>query len=132
MADDRLEQIHQAFMQDVLPVGLAMMERVKAGDLKKVVEEFTSSSNSLEELRTQGEPKAKIFRDRLDQVSPGLGNPVMKVTVEVDQESVNTDEMQNHESLMVVLNRIHSRLETLEHCLQENPTDFSAAVVDQD
>ena len=49
-----------------------------------MVEAFTGSSDPLQQLRVEGEAAARSVRDRLDQVSPGLGNPVMAVNVAVD------------------------------------------------
>ena len=63
---------------------LAMVDRVRRGGARKMVEAFTGSSDPLQELRVEGEAAARSVRDRLDQVSPGLGNPVMAVNVAVD------------------------------------------------
>ncbi len=44
------------------------------------------SADPLGTLRQEGEPAASQVRQGLDRVSPGLGNPVMKVDVhEMDQ-----------------------------------------------
>ncbi|QNG27709.1 hypothetical protein [Synechococcus sp. HK01-R] len=85
MADPRpLDAVRLTLMQDVLPIGLALVERVRRGGAAGLVETLTTSADPFQDLRTEGEPGARELRDRLDQVSPGLGNPVMQVSVEVD------------------------------------------------
>ena len=91
MADDSLNSLHLALMQDVLPLGLAMVERGKKGGVEKIMEAFTSNSAPFEELRLEGEPAAQNVRDRLDEIKPGLGNPVTPVTVEVKEEPSTVD-----------------------------------------
>ena len=82
MAADPLDALRLTLMQDVLPVGLAVVERARQGGPRQVLAAFDgSSSDPLGQLREEGEPAAGQFRDRLDQFSPGLGNPVMKVEV---------------------------------------------------
>ena len=53
---------------------------------------------------------ARSLRNQLDQVSPGLGNPVMPVKVSV--QDPDTAEMDRQE-LNAMLERIAGRLETL-------------------
>ncbi|WP_320675898.1 hypothetical protein [Prochlorococcus sp. MIT 1300] len=122
MADESFDNIRLSFMQDVLPVGIAMFERARQGGAEKLVEAFTKSTAPLEELRLEGEPAARSLRDRLDQVAPGLGNPVMSVNVAVENEE-SVDELssfvenQEEEELAFVLTRIEARLHELEDCL---------------
>ena len=116
-------------MQDVLPVGLALVERVRAGGPAKVVESFTSgASDPLAELRDEGESAAKGVRERLDQVSPGLGNPVMPVQVAVEEPSAevvdvleegSAPEQDEEQQLGEVLERITQRLQALEAQLEQ-------------
>jgi hypothetical protein len=124
MAENQpFDTLRLALMQDVLPVGLALVERARAGGPGKVVESFTSgASDPLRELRDEGEPAAKGVRERLDQVSPGLGNPVMPVQVAVEEpsdvvidviEKGNTPE-QEERQLHEVLAGITQRLQALE------------------
>ncbi|EAQ70277.1 hypothetical protein SynRS9909_00050 [Synechococcus sp. RS9909] len=85
MADSRpFDAMRLALMQDVLPVGLALLDRARRGGPGRVVESFTTSPEPFSDLRSEGEPAAREVRERLDQVSPGLGNPVMEVAVEVE------------------------------------------------
>ena len=123
------DSLRLALMQDVLPVGLALVERVRAGGPAKVVESFTSgASDPLAELRDEGEPAAKGVRERLDQVSPGLGNPVMPVQVAVEEPSAevvdvleegSAPEQDEEQQLGEVLERITQRLQALEAQLEQ-------------
>ena len=56
----------------------------RKGGPGKVVEVFTAGSEDpIADLRQEGEPVARDVREQLDAVSPGLGNPVMSVSVSV-------------------------------------------------
>ena len=104
-SDNPLEQLRLSLMQEVLPVGLAVLERARQGGPGKVVEAFTTSSDDpLNTLKQEGEPTARSVRDQLDALSPGLGNPVMSVSVSVDEPPENQDE------LLETLQRIDQRL----------------------
>ena len=120
MADDSFDSLRLSLMQDALPVGLAMVDRVRRGGAKKIVEAFTGSSDPLQELRVEGEAAARSVRDRLDQVSPGLGNPVMAVNVAVDDVVVNSPDPQDQQILLEVLARIEGRLDALQLHLQKD------------
>ncbi len=122
------DTLRLTLMQDVLPVGLALVERVRAGGPAKVMETFTSgASDPLSELRHEGEPAAKDVRERLDHLSPGLGNPVMPVQVAVEEPSSEVRDVldedrspeQDEQQLHEVLERITQRLEALEAQLEE-------------
>ena len=114
--DNPLDQLRLSLMQEVLPVGLAVFERARDGGASKVAEVFTSgSSDPIADLREEGEPAAQSVREQLDQVSPGLGNPVMPVTVSVEEPMDTTDERQE---LMETLHRIDARLALLRDQLQ--------------
>ena len=129
MAENQpFDTLRLTLMQEVLPVGLALVERVRAGGPAKVVEPFTSGvSDPLRELRDEGEPAAKDVRERLDQVSPGLGNPVMPVQVAVEEPSAEAVEVleegnsleQEEQQLHEVLERITQRLQALEAQLEQ-------------
>ena len=93
-APNPLDQLRLTLMQEVLPVGLAMVERAREGGPGRVAEVFTAgAADPLGELRQEGEPAARSLRDQLDQVSPGLGNPVMPVKVSVqDPDTAEMDQ----------------------------------------
>ena len=120
MADDSFDSLRLSLMQDALPVGLAMVDRVRRGGARKMVEAFTGSSDPLQELRVEGEAAARSVRDRLDQVSPGLGNPVMAVNVAVDDVVVTSPDPQDQQILLEVLARIEGRLDALQTHLQKD------------
>ena len=104
-SDNPLEQLRLSLMQEVLPVGLAVLERARQGGPGKVVEAFTTSSDDpLNTLKQEGEPTARSVRDQPDALSPGLGNPVMSVSVSVDEPP------ENQEELLETLQRIDQRL----------------------
>ena len=87
MSDNRpFEAFRLSVMQDVLPVGLAMVERVRQGGASKVVEGLTSSSDPLA-ICVRKAPAARAVRERLEQVSPGLGNPVVQVDADPTRSS---------------------------------------------
>ena len=82
MAADPLDALRLTLMQDVLPVGMAMVERARRGGAREVLAAFDGSSvDPLGQLRQEGEPSASDLREQLDRLQPGLGNPVMKVDV---------------------------------------------------
>jgi hypothetical protein len=82
MAADPLDSLRLALMQDVLPVGLAVVERARKGGAAEVIAAFDgSSADPIGQLRQEGEPAASQVRENLDRFQPGLGNPVMKVEV---------------------------------------------------
>jgi len=98
-----------------------MEDRVSQGGATKVVESFTGSAGPFSDLRDEGQASARVVRERLDQVSPGLGNPVIEVTVDVDPEPAQSPPLQttseDGESLHQVLARIESRLDQLQQSL---------------
>ena len=113
-SDNPLDQLRLSLMQDVLPVGLAVLERARQGGPGKVVEVFTAGSDDpIAELRQEGEPVARDVREQLDAVSPGLGNPVMPVSVSVDEPEMVDERQDDPDDLMPTLRRIEQRLEEL-------------------
>ena len=120
MADNPLDNLRLSFMQEVLPVGIAILERVRKGGASNLVEVFSQSEEPLKDLRKEGESSAKSFRDQLDNVSPGRGNPVVSVDVEVEQELPNLDSKTEEELLLNVLERIEGLLSLLENYLGDD------------
>ena len=113
-SDNPLDQLRLSLMQDVLPVGLAVLERARQGGPGKVVEVFTAGSEDpIADLRQEGEPVARDVREQLDAVSPGLGNPVMPVSVSVDEPETVDEGQDDPDDLMPTLRRIEERLEEL-------------------
>jgi hypothetical protein len=123
MAADPLDALRLTLMQEVLPMGLAVVERARKGGPREVLAIFEGNpGDSLERLRQEGEPVASQLRDTLDRFQPGLGNPVMKVEVRnvetpaavATPASVDTDDT---EELHSSLERIAARLAVLERRL---------------
>ena len=130
MADSQpLDSLRLTLMQDVLPVGLAFVDRVRTDGAAKAMESVAKGEDPLGDLRKQGEPAAREVRERLDQISPGLGNPVMTVQVEVNEPDAAAEvidaasEMPSDRSgdpdlspaqLQEVLGRIEDRLNRLD------------------
>jgi hypothetical protein len=82
MAADPLDSLRLTLMQDVLPVGLAVVERVRKGGPAQVLAAFDGTTpDPIAQLRQEGESAASQVRESLDRFQPGLGNPVMKVEV---------------------------------------------------
>ena len=119
-SDNPLDQLRLSLMQDVLPVGLAVLERARQGGPGKVVEVFTAGSEDpIADLRQEGEPVARDVREQLDAVSPGLGNPVMPVSVSVDEPVTVEQGKDGFDDLLPTLRRIEERLEELRRRLPE-------------
>ena len=130
MAEDLIETFRLSLMQDVLPVGMAIVDRARKGGVTKIAEAFIDSDDPLEALRDEGEPAAKTFRPQLDNLSPGLGNPVVPVKVAVDENDSNFDQTRDQESLMQVLQRIQVGMEELEKHLFNDCADDSTITID--
>ena len=130
MADSQpLDSLRLTLMQDVLPMGLAFVDRVRTDGPAKAVESVAKGDDPLGDLRKQGEPAAREVRERLDQISPGLGNPVMTVQVEVKEPDAAAevidaasearpdragDSEMTSAQLQEVLGRIEDRLKRLD------------------
>ena len=125
MGDETFNRFRLSLMQDFLPVSLAMVERIRKGGAGEVVDVFTSSQDPLQDLRVEGESAAQDLRERLDQVSPGLGNPVMEVSVAVDdsKEIVIKDE----DALLELLSNIENKLDRLNKMLDGDRQHSSPA-----
>ena len=124
MAEEPLDNIRLAFMQDYLPVGLAIVERARKGGAGKLVEIFTESSDPFQELRAEGESSARSLREKLDQVSPGLGNPVMSVKVDIADDFSPSEKIDDDE-LRHVLIRIENNLDALNKYLSHKEGESS-------
>tara|TARA_B100000700_G_scaffold309438_1_gene388588 strand:- start:251 stop:634 length:384 start_codon:yes stop_codon:yes gene_type:complete len=114
MPENLFNNLRLSFMQEALPVGMAILERAKKGGPNKVVEAFvTDSDDPIDQLRQEGEPAARSIRDKLDNIKPGLGNPVMNVDVSVDAYSSASPGAIEKDLLLKNLNDIELRLDLL-------------------
>jgi len=129
MAADPFDALRLTLMQDVLPVGVAMVDRARRGGPREVLAAFDgSSADPLGQLREEGEPVASQLREGLDRFQPGLGNPVLKVEVRdvQDVQSSQPSERPDPVELQIALARIADRLTLLERHLAaaEGGTDI--------
>ncbi len=108
------QQIHLYIMEDFLPVGMAIVERAKKGGASKIVEAFTSVENPFDQLRLEGSLSAQIVREKLDQIRPGLGNPVVDVTVTPETEEIINSDSLDHKTLVNILNRMDARINAIQ------------------
>jgi hypothetical protein len=115
MAPDPLDDLRLSLMQDVLPVGLAALDRMRRGGPQELIAAFDGADpDPLDRLRQEGEPAASRVRQQLDQVSPGLGNPVMKVEV----RDVPVDPVHDPAAALPDSTELHVRLKTIEQRLR--------------
>ena len=122
MADSQpLDSLRLALMQEVLPMGLAFVDRVRTEGPAKAVESVARGDDPFGDLREQGEAAAREVRERLDQISPGLGNPVMSVQVQVDEPLQPEVAVEQGDSLELqqVLARIDGRLQRLDALMHQ-------------
>lgn len=129
MAGEPLDSLRLALMQDVLPLGMAMVERARRGGPRELIAAFEAGEGDpLTRLRQEGEPAARQLRDNLDRLQPGLGNPVVRVSVRdvpepatVSDASTTASEAgadgEDPAELQQALSRIAARLTLLENRL---------------
>ena len=118
MAKDQFRDFHLFAMESVLPFGLGIISNAKTGGLKKIME-TCRSKDPFSEFQVDGETSAKIVRDKIDQLIPGLGNPILSVDVTVEENSKDS-KITDEESLVTMLNRIDSQLNELREYLNKN------------
>mgnify|MGYP001400618479 CR=1 FL=1 len=118
MANDQLKDLHLKAMQSVLPVGMGIIKNAKAGGLKKIID-VLSSPDPFSEFQVDGETSAKTLRDQIDQLIPGLGNPVVSVDVTVE-DNITECEINDKDSLVSTLTRIDVQLNELRKFLEND------------
>jgi len=118
MAKDQLKNLHLMAMQSVLPVGMGIINNAKVGGLKKVLD-VLSSSDPFSEFQVDGESSAKNVRDKIDELIPGLGNPVVSVNVTME-ENFGEYEINDKTDLVSTLNRIDSQLNKVRQYLEND------------
>ena len=72
MAKDQLRDLHLFTMESALPFGMGIINNAKNGGFQKIMDVFKSKDPFLE-FQVYGETPAKRFRDKMDQLIPGLG-----------------------------------------------------------
>lgn len=116
MATDPFDALRLSLMQELLPVGMAVVERARKGGPRDVIEAFTTSADPLDQLKREGDSAARQLRESLDRLQPGLGNPVMKVTVRDVPPEAPAGSPDTH-ALQEALGRIGEHLALLEQRL---------------
>tara|TARA_B100000902_G_scaffold174796_1_gene168578 strand:- start:252 stop:632 length:381 start_codon:yes stop_codon:yes gene_type:complete len=118
MAQDQLRDLHLFAIESALPVGMGIIHNAKTGGLQKIINVF-KSKDPFSEFQVDGETSAKTVRDKIDQLIPGLGHPVVSVDVTVE-ENFTDYEMKDRESLVSILNRIDTQLDQMRQYLKND------------
>ena len=118
MAKDQLRNFHSFAMESALPLGMGIIKNAKTGGLQKVMDVF-KSKDPFSEFQYDGETSAKLVRDKIDQLIPGLGYPVVSVDVTVE-ENYPDYESNDQDSLVLTLNRIDSELDQLRRLISND------------
>jgi len=118
MAKDQLRDLHLFAMESFLPFGMGIINNAKSGGLKKIMD-VLGSKDPYSEFQVDGEISAKIVRDKIEEVIPGLGHPVVSVEVTVEDNYSNS-EINDQDSLVSTLNRIDSQLNQLRHYMKND------------
>ena len=120
MAKDQLRDLHLFAMESALPFGMGIISNAKNGGFKKIMD-VLKSQDPFSEFQVDGQTSAKTVRDKIDELIPGLGYPVVSVDVTIEEN--NSDyESNDQDSLVATLNKIDSELDKLRHCLGHDST----------
>ncbi len=111
MAKDQLQDLHLFVMESALPFGMGIINNAKTGGLQKIMDVF-KSEDPVSEFQVDGETSAKTVRDKIDQLIPGLGHPVVSVDVTVEEKNPDYD-IKDADSLASTLKRIDAQLSQL-------------------
>tara|TARA_Y100001968_G_scaffold138070_1_gene126298 strand:+ start:245 stop:619 length:375 start_codon:yes stop_codon:yes gene_type:complete len=118
MAKDQLRNLHLFALESALPLGMGIFEDAKTGGIQKVMD-VLKSENPFSEFQVDGENSAKAFRDKIEQIIPGLGYPVVSVDVTVS-ENYPDYENNDEEALVLILNRIDTELDQLKSLIRDD------------
>ena len=122
MAKDQLRDFHLFAMESALPFGMGIVNNAKNGGFQKIMDVLKSKDPFLE-FQVDGKTSAKTVRDKIDQLIPGLGYPVVSVDVTVEENSPDY-ESNDQDSLVSTLNRIDNELNQLRHYLSNDSKNF--------
>lgn len=108
MAFDPLQDLRLKLMNDALPLGLGAVNRLRDRGTRDLLNQLRQGKAGLETLQQDGEKSARELRDTLDQVVPGLGNPVVKVSVsevteEPDKRSSSSAELEELQRRLLLI-----------------------------
>ena len=118
MAKDLLKDFHLFAVESALPFGIGIIKNAKAGGFQKIKDVF-KSKDPFSELQVDGATSAKLIRDKIDQLIPGLGYPVVSVDVTVVEKDPQ-HESNDQDSLVSVLNRIDTDLTQLRRLISND------------
>ena len=118
MAKDQLRDFHLFAMESALPFGMGIVNNAKNGGFQKIMDVLKSKDPFLE-FQVDGKTSAKTVRDKIDQLIPGLGYPVVSVDVTVEENSPDY-ESNDQDSLVSTLNRIDNELDLLRHYISND------------
>ena len=118
MAKDQLRDFHLFAVESALPFGMGIIKNAQTGGLQKIMDVCKSKDPFLE-FQVDGETSAKIVRDKIDQLIPGLGYPVVSVDVTVE-DTYPDYESNDQDSLVSTLNRIDSQLDQLRYYISDD------------
>ena len=118
MAKDKIRDLHIFAMESALPFGMGIINNAKTGGLPKIMD-VLKSKDPFSEFQVDGKTSAKTVRDKIDQLIPGLGYPVVSVDVTVEENHPDY-EVKDQDSLVSILNRIDSQLDKLRYYLSND------------
>ena len=118
MARDQLRDFHLFAVESALPFGMGIIKNAKTGGWQKIMDVF-KSKDPFSEFQVDGETSAQSVRDRIDQLIPGLGNPVVSVDVTVEENYPDHDS-NDQESLVSTLDRINRELDQLRRFVNDD------------
>ena len=118
MAKDQLRDLHLFAMESALPFGMGIINNARTGGLQKIMNVF-QSKDPFSEFQVDGETSAKAVRDKIDQLIPGLGHPVVSVDVTIEENQTDY-EINDQDSLVSTLQRIDKQLDELSHYLNND------------
>ena len=111
MAKEKLRGLHLFAVESALPLGMGIIKNAQNGGFKKIMDVF-KSNDPFSQFQVDGDNSAKRVRDKIDQLIPGLGYPVVPVDVSVE-ENFPDSESNDQDALVSTLNRIDSELDQL-------------------
>ena len=118
MAKDQLRDLHLFAMESALPFGLGIINNAKSGGLQKIMDVF-KSKDPISEFQVDGKTSAKTVRDKIDELIPGLGHPVVSVEVTVE-ENFHDYGTNDSDALVSTLKRIDDRIDKVRHYFRNN------------
>ena len=118
MAKDQLRDLHLFAMESALPFGMGIINNAKTGGFQKLMD-ILKSEDPFSEFQVDGETSAKRMRDKIDQLIPGLGHPVVSVDVTIEEKYPDY-KSNDQDSLVSTLNRIDTELDQLRRLISND------------